>query len=199
MRASRVSELPFVVAVSAAETHKFTKENRESIILLPGLGVAGDAHCGAHVRHLYDRARNPMRPNLRQVHLLEHEILYELQSLGFHVKPGALGENITTQNLALLELKAGSLLRVGENVHSACDRVARTVHQNTAFGKWSAGSGHDAEREFRLYERCRYGGCHCRREGVSGDCYSCAAGGRDCKNSSAGINRRGRSLCMGAE
>ena len=116
MRASRVSELPFVVAVSAAETHKFTKENRESITLLPGLGVAGDAHCGAHVRHLYDRARNPMRPNLRQVHLLEHEILYELQSLGFHVKPGALGENITTQNLALLELKAGSLLRVGENV-----------------------------------------------------------------------------------
>ena len=105
MRASRVSELPFVVAVSAAETHKFTKENRESITLLPGLGVAGDAHCGAHVRHLYDRARNPMRPNLRQVHLLEYEILYELQSLGFHVKPGALAKTLQHKISRCLNLR----------------------------------------------------------------------------------------------
>ncbi len=60
-------------------------------------------------------ARHPTRRNLRQVDLLEHELLDELQRLGFDVKPGALGENIITRNLPLLELKAGSLLQIGRN------------------------------------------------------------------------------------
>ncbi len=55
-------------------------------------------------------ARHPTRRNLRQVDLLEHELLDELQRLGFDVKPGALGENIITRNLPLLELKAGSIV-----------------------------------------------------------------------------------------
>ena len=108
-------EYPFVAAVSASKKHDFTKESREDVVLLSGLGVVGDAHCGARVQHLYDMARHPTRPNLRQVHLLEHELLDELQRLGFDVKAGALGENITTRNLPLLELKAGSLLQVGTN------------------------------------------------------------------------------------
>jgi MOSC domain-containing protein YiiM len=106
-------KFPFVAAVSASKKHDFTKESREDVVLLSGLGVVEDAHCGACVQHLYDIARHPTRPNLRQVHLLEHELLDELQRLGFDLKPGALGENITTRNLPLLELKAGSLLQVG--------------------------------------------------------------------------------------
>jgi MOSC domain-containing protein YiiM len=106
-------EYPFVAAVSASKKHDFTKESRENVVLLSGLGVVGDAHCGARVQHLYDMARHPTRPNLRQVHLLEHELLDELQRLAFDAKAGALGENITTRNLPLLELKAGSLLQVG--------------------------------------------------------------------------------------
>jgi MOSC domain-containing protein YiiM len=105
----------FVAAVSASKKHGFIKESREDIVLLSGLSVVGDAHCGARVQHLYDIARHPARPNLRQVHLLEHEFLVELQRLGFDVRPGALGENITTRNLPLLELKAGSLLQIGTN------------------------------------------------------------------------------------
>jgi len=69
----------FVAAVSASTKHDFIKEGREDIVLLSGLGVVGDAHCGARVQHLYDIARHPARPNLRQVHLLEHEFLDELQ------------------------------------------------------------------------------------------------------------------------
>ena len=106
-------EFPFVAAVSATNKHDFTKEGREEVVLLSGLGVVGDAHCGARVQHVYDMTRHPTRSNLRQVHLLEHELLDELQRLGFDVKPGALGENITTRNLPLLELKAGSLLQIG--------------------------------------------------------------------------------------
>jgi hypothetical protein len=68
----------FVAAVSASKKHDFTKESREDVVLLSGLGVVGNAHCGARVQHLYDMARHPTRPNLRQVHLLEHELLDEL-------------------------------------------------------------------------------------------------------------------------
>jgi MOSC domain-containing protein YiiM len=125
-------EYPFVAAVSASKKHGFTKESREDVMLLSGLGVVGDAHCGARVQHLYDMARHPSRPNLRQVHLLEHELLDELQGLGFEVKHGALGENITTRNLRLLELKAGSLLRIGRNailrvtgLRSPCVKIGR--------------------------------------------------------------------------
>src|ERR1700735_4642664 len=57
-------EYPFVAAVSASKKHDFTKESRENVVLLSGLGVVGDAHCGARVQHLYDIARPPTRPNL---------------------------------------------------------------------------------------------------------------------------------------
>jgi len=106
---------PSVVAVSAAKKHGFSKETTNNITLLAGLGVAGDAHCGANVQHLYDKARNPARPNLRQVHLIEQELLDQLREVGYAVGPGQLGENVTTHHLNLLELEVGTVLQLGEN------------------------------------------------------------------------------------
>jgi MOSC domain-containing protein YiiM len=103
------------VAVSAAKKHRFSKSVTDNISLLAGLGVAGDAHCGAYVQHLYDKARNPARPNLRQVHLIEQELLEQLRADGYAVGPGQLGENITTRHLNLLELEVGTVLQLGEN------------------------------------------------------------------------------------
>jgi len=80
-----------------------------------GLGIQGDAHCGAYVQHLYDIARDPSRPNLRQVHLIERELIDQVNTLGFNIGPGQLGENITTRHLSLLELQAGSVLRLGSD------------------------------------------------------------------------------------
>src|ERR1700722_5816217 len=51
-------------------SHTFSKRERQSITLLPGLGIEGDAHCGSTVRHLSDRKKYPNRPNLRQLHLI---------------------------------------------------------------------------------------------------------------------------------
>ncbi len=44
------------------------------IELLEGLGVAGDAHCGLTVQHRWDKKKDPFRPNLRQVHLIQTEV-----------------------------------------------------------------------------------------------------------------------------
>jgi MOSC domain-containing protein YiiM len=103
-----------VVAVHAGRTHTFSKAARLSVTLLAGLGVAGDAHCGATVRHRSRLARQAGQPNRRQVHLIHEELLRELAGRGFRVRPGELGENVTTQALGLLQLPAGTRLQLGE-------------------------------------------------------------------------------------
>ena len=83
------------------------------IRLVEGLGVEGDAHSGATVKHRSRVARDPSQPNLRQVHLIHGELLEELGAAGFNVVPGDLGENITTKGIDLLGLPRGTRLRLG--------------------------------------------------------------------------------------
>jgi hypothetical protein len=68
-----------VTAVSCSSTHSFTKLNRASILLLVGFGAEGDAHLGATVKHRSRVARDPSKPNLRQVHLIHAELQEELR------------------------------------------------------------------------------------------------------------------------
>lgn len=102
-----------VTAVSSSAEHTFSKPNRPNIRLLAGLGVAGDAHSGETVKHRSRVARDPSRPNLRQVHLIHAELHDELRETGFAVSAGDMGENITTRGVNLLALPTGSRLRLG--------------------------------------------------------------------------------------
>jgi MOSC domain-containing protein YiiM len=103
-----------VLAVQINPTHAFTKCGVPFIRLLKGLGVEGDAHCGALVKHRSRLAADPKQPNLRQVHLLHAELFLELASQGFHLSPGAIGENITTAGVPLLDLPRGTRLQLGD-------------------------------------------------------------------------------------
>lgn len=105
--------MPTVLAVASDATHRFAKQPREVITLLEGLGVEGDAHCGATVRHRSRRRKAPETPNLRQVHLLQSELFEELARSGFTVAPAQMGENVTTEGIDLLALARGTRLRLG--------------------------------------------------------------------------------------
>ncbi|SFR53987.1 MOSC domain-containing protein YiiM [Microbacterium azadirachtae] len=107
---------PRVVAVHSNASHSFSKLTSESITLLEGLGVEGDAHCGATVQHLSRVAADPSQPNLRQVHLIHEELFDHLRANGHDVLPGDLGENITTRDIDLLALPVGTRLHVGDVV-----------------------------------------------------------------------------------
>jgi MOSC domain-containing protein YiiM len=111
--------IPRVAAVSLRRGHHFSKTPQLSIRLLKGLGVEGDGHMGALVKHRYDARRDPTRPNLRQVHLIAEELFDALRDKGFVVQPGDLGENVTTQGLDLPALPAGTILRLG--AHAAIE------------------------------------------------------------------------------
>jgi len=102
-----------VVAVSCDAIHRFSKPNQDSIRLLAGLGVEGDAHLGVTVQHLSRVAKDPTQPNLRQVHLIHAELFDDLRDAGYRISPGDLGENVATAGLDLLALPAGTLLRLG--------------------------------------------------------------------------------------
>jgi MOSC domain-containing protein YiiM len=107
---------PTVLAVHRSPTHSFGKTPALSIRLIAGLGVEGDAHAGETVKHRSRVARDPAQPNLRQVHLIHAELHDELNAAGFSVKPGDLGENITTRGLDLLGLPTGTRLLIGAAV-----------------------------------------------------------------------------------
>jgi MOSC domain-containing protein YiiM len=102
-----------VAAVARSGTHTMSKPVRESIVLVAGLGVEGDAHQGVRVKHRSRVRRDPTAPNLRQVHLIHEELLDELAGKGFPLSPGQLGENVTTRGVDLLSLPVGTRLYLG--------------------------------------------------------------------------------------
>lgn len=103
----------YTVAVHCNALHTFSKSATAAIELVAGHGVWGNAHYGTTVQHRSRVAKDPTQSNLRQVHLLQAELLDALQANGHPVVPGQLGENITTQGLAVLTLSAGTRLQVG--------------------------------------------------------------------------------------
>ena len=77
-----------VEAVNLSREHAFSKKAQNSIRLMAGIGVEGDAHAGETVQHLSRVAKDPSQPNLRQVHLIHSELFDELKEKGFAIAPG---------------------------------------------------------------------------------------------------------------
>jgi MOSC domain-containing protein YiiM len=102
-----------VLAVHRSGDHTFSKNRVESIELVAGLGVLGDAHMGAQVMHRSRVKAAPTQPNLRQVHLIASETLAEANTAGYNVCPGDLGENITTTGVDLFSLPVGTTMHIG--------------------------------------------------------------------------------------
>lgn len=106
--------VPHVEAVCRAPEHRLGKDPVPVIRLLAGVGVEGDVHAGATVRHRSRVARDPATPNLRQVHLIHGELHDELRERGFPVEAGTMGENVTTRGVDLLALPTGTRLTLGD-------------------------------------------------------------------------------------
>lgn len=123
-----------VVAVHRSDEHTFSKPTVEAITLVPGLGVEGDAHFGAQVRHRSRVAADPTQPNLRQVHLVMSELLDEVAAAGHDISPGRLGENVTTSGLDLIALPVGSMLRLGDTALVALTGLRNPCKQIRSVG-----------------------------------------------------------------
>jgi MOSC domain-containing protein YiiM len=144
--------------VSARDGHGLGKTRRQSIQLIAGEGVVGDAHRGVTVRHRRRVAKDPTQPNLRQIHLIHSELLDDLTLQGFAVGPGDLGENILTRGVDLLALPARTVLYIGQTVQVEITGLRNPCHQI---------NGHSAGLMNALISH-REDGTLIRRSGVMG-------------------------------
>ena len=142
-----------VVFVGRSGTHAFSKEACKRIQLLAGLGVEGDAHAGATVKHRSRVRADPTQPNLRQVHLMHAELFTELEVKGFSVGPGDMGENITTRGLSLLELPVGAALRLGPSALVVLTGLRNPCQQLNDFQAGLLGAVLDRDAEGNLVRK----------------------------------------------
>lgn len=136
-----------VAAVSRSATHTMTKPTEGRITLAKGLGVEGDAHSGATVKHRSRVAQDPTLPNLRQVHLIHAELFEELAAAGFTIAAGEMGENITTRGLNLLNVPVGTRLEIGASAVVEITGLRNPCAQLDGIrqGLMAAVLGHDAQ------------------------------------------------------
>lgn len=105
-----------IVAVSVSANKGERKTNVDKAVLAVGLGLEGDAHAGfAH----------------RQVSLLAQESIDKMRQAGLDVKPGDFAENITTENINLVELPVGTRLKAGETLLEV-SQIGKECHQRCA-------------------------------------------------------------------
>ena len=141
---------PFVIAVSRSAKHTFSKPNQKFIKLIKGLGVEGDAHAGKMVKNRFLVKSDPKRPNLRQVHLIQGELLDKLNAEGFSVAPGQMGENITTQGVDLLSLPTGTRLEIGAKAVVEITGLRNPCHQIDQFQQGMLNAVFYADEEGKL-------------------------------------------------
>ena len=135
-----------ITSVSRSSEHTFTKPNETTISLVAGLGVSGDAHMGETVKHRSHIRKFGHIPNLRQVHLIHEELFEELHAGGFNLRPGSIGENVTTRGIDLLALPTGARLRLGAEAVIEITGLRNPCRQIEAYqtGLLQAVLGHDA-------------------------------------------------------
>jgi len=104
-----------VISVHCDNAHRFSKPSKPCVRLIEGHGIEGDAHAGRFINHRSQAKKMPEMPNNRQVHLIQAELFDEVKELGFELRPGELGENITTHGIDLLRLPLGTLLYLGRS------------------------------------------------------------------------------------
>lgn len=88
-----------IVSVNVNAEKDFRKLPRKEARLVENYGLEGDRHAG--------------RP-LRQVSLLDAEVLRDLAARGIVAAPGVYGENFTLEGVDVNGLPDGAVLRLGE-------------------------------------------------------------------------------------
>ncbi len=86
------------------------KQPVSELRLVPDHGVESDAHAGEYRVHA---VKEPIKPNTRQVSLMDARLLETWMQMGYIVGPGLLGENLTVRGIPLDDMAPGDRLYCG--------------------------------------------------------------------------------------
>jgi MOSC domain-containing protein YiiM len=103
-----------VVAVCRNAGPGLPKPIVDEVRLIEDWGVEGDYHAGKFVRHRYLAKKDPTQPNLRQVCIVNAAAFAALRETDLQIRPGMMGENITVEGVAIMQLAIGTRLSIGE-------------------------------------------------------------------------------------
>ncbi|MDA8131165.1 MAG: MOSC domain-containing protein [Elusimicrobia bacterium] len=112
-----------IFSINLSSAKGVPKERRGRALLLKGLGLEGDAHAGT---------------DIRQVSLLDIESVRcqiadaKAKGASVEIRPGIYAENITTEGLALSELKIGETLKAGETALLRISQIGKECHDRCA-------------------------------------------------------------------
>ncbi len=101
-----------VLNVCISEEKGLQKKPVESVKLVKGFGIYGDAHGGDWHR---------------QVSLLAEESAAKIRAQGVDINPGDFGENILTEGVHLTSLKIGAMLCIG-NAQLEVTQIGKECH-----------------------------------------------------------------------
>lgn len=102
-----------IKAISISGEKGVQKENVKSAVFIEDFGIENDAHAGNHHR---------------QVSLLAVESINKIKKKLPDIKPGAFAENITTEGINLIELRLGTVIKMGENVLIEITQKGKECH-----------------------------------------------------------------------
>ena len=106
-----------IVSVNISARTGEKKRPVKSVYLVENFGAEGDAHADSGTD--------------RQVSLLAVESIEKMRQKGLDVSPGDFAENITTEGIALVELKPSMRVQCGESVLEIT-RIGKECHERCA-------------------------------------------------------------------
>ncbi|HBA60867.1 MAG TPA: MOSC domain-containing protein [Elusimicrobia bacterium] len=112
-----------IFSINTSSGKGVPKENVQKALLVKGHGIKDDAHAGTE---------------LRQVSLLDIESIRrqiadaKAKKATVQIRPGIYAENLTTQGLALADLKIGDKLRVGSTAVLQISKIGKECHSRCA-------------------------------------------------------------------
>lgn len=120
-----------VAAICRKAEPGLPKHPVDLIAVIENHGVEGDYHAGKYIRHRWMAKRNPTQPNHRQILLVDTNIYAFLTRKDIHLKPGQLGENIVLDEMDIMALPIGTVLKIGK-VRLEITEIRRPCYQLNA-------------------------------------------------------------------
>jgi MOSC domain-containing protein YiiM len=107
-----------VIAVSISKKRGIPKSNVNAANLIENHGIEGDIHAGSWHR---------------QVSFLALESIKKMRDVGLpKLRPGAFGENITTEFIYLPSIKIGAMIKIGRDAVIEITQIGKECHNKCA-------------------------------------------------------------------
>ncbi|MDA8242504.1 MAG: MOSC domain-containing protein [Elusimicrobia bacterium] len=112
-----------IFSINISSAKGVPKERRGRAVLLKGLGLEGDAHAGTDVRQVSLLDMESVRGQMADA---------RAKGASVEIRPGIYAENITTEGLALSELKIGDRLKAGRTAVLGISKIGKECHDRCA-------------------------------------------------------------------